>query len=105
MTLTTLLQGVAVVLALEGIAYALAPGAMRRALMVLAEAPDQRLRRGGLIAAIFLLKYGVGVELSMQPGLRLDPLFALSMAAGYGALTGLFSARPVALWLMVGRRA
>jgi hypothetical protein len=57
------------------------------------------------IAAIFLLKYGVGVELSMQPGLRLDPLFALSMAAGYGALTGLFSARPVALWLMAGRRA
>ena len=40
-----------------------------------------------------------------QPSLRLDPLFALSMAAGYGALTGLFSARPVALWLMVGRRA
>lgn len=56
------------------------------------------------IAAIFLLKYGIGVELAMQPGLRLDPLFALSMAAGYGALTGLFSARPVALWLMAARQ-
>ena len=63
------------------------------------------LGSGHTQADIFLLKYGVGVELSMRPGLRLDPLFALSMAAGYGALTGLFSARPVALWLMAGRRA
>jgi len=55
------------------------------------------------IATIFLLKYAIGVELVMQPGLRQEPLFALSMAAGYGALTGLFSARPVALWLMAGR--
>jgi hypothetical protein len=55
------------------------------------------------IVALFLLKYGVGVELAMQPVLRQDALFALSMAAGYGALTGLFAARPVALWLMVGR--
>lgn len=52
MTLTTLLQGVAVVLALEGMAYALAPAAMRRALMSLAEAPEQRLRLGGLVAAV-----------------------------------------------------
>ena len=64
MTLTTLLQGVAVVLALEGIAYALAPGAMRRALMVLAEAPDQRLRRGGLIAAVL----GVGLAWLLKGG-------------------------------------
>lgn len=51
------------------------------------------------IATLFVLKYGVGVELAMQPGLRQDALFALSMAAGYGALTGLFVARPVALWI------
>nr|WP_211847833.1 DUF2065 domain-containing protein [Neoroseomonas eburnea] len=49
--MTDLLQGVAVVLALEGIAYALAPGAMRRALARLAEAPEHRLRVGGLVAA------------------------------------------------------
>ena len=55
------------------------------------------------IVALFLLKYGVGVELAMQPGLRQDALFALSMAAGYGALTGLLGARPVALWLMASR--
>ena len=52
MTLTTLLQGVAVVLALEGMAYALAPAAMRRALATLVEAPEQRLRLGGLVAAV-----------------------------------------------------
>ena len=52
MTLTGLLQGMAVVLALEGIAYALAPAAMRRALSALAEAPEQRLRLGGLAVAV-----------------------------------------------------
>ncbi len=52
MTFTGLLQGVAVVLALEGIAYALAPEAMRRGLVVLIQASEQRLRLGGLIAAV-----------------------------------------------------
>jgi uncharacterized protein YjeT (DUF2065 family) len=56
-TFTGLLQGVAVVLALEGIAYALAPEMMRRALVVLIQAPEQRLRMGGLIAAVL----GVGI--------------------------------------------
>lgn len=62
MTLTGLLQGVAVVLALEGIAYALAPGAMRRAILTLAEAPEQRLRLGGLVAAAL----GVGLAWLLQ---------------------------------------
>lgn len=52
MTVTGLLQGVAVVLALEGMVYALAPAAMRRAVKALAEAPEQRLRIGGLVAAV-----------------------------------------------------
>lgn len=52
MTFTGLLQGVAVVLALEGIAYALAPEAMRRGLMALIQAPEQLLRIGGLVAAV-----------------------------------------------------
>jgi uncharacterized protein YjeT (DUF2065 family) len=56
-TFTGLLQGVAVVLALEGIAYAVAPEMMRRALVVLIQAPEQRLRMGGLIAAVL----GVGI--------------------------------------------
>lgn len=58
MTVAGLLQGAAVVLALEGIAYAVAPGAMRRALAVLAQAPEQRLRTGGLVAA------GLGVAIA-----------------------------------------
>lgn len=52
MTFTGLLQGVAVVLALEGIAYALAPEAMRRGLVMLIQASEQRLRIGGLVAAV-----------------------------------------------------
>jgi len=56
-TLTGLLQGVAVVLALEGIAYAVAPEAMRRGLVMLIQASEQRLRLGGLIAAVL----GVGI--------------------------------------------
>ncbi|NMJ44101.1 DUF2065 domain-containing protein [Roseomonas sp. JC162] len=55
--MVNLLQGVAVVLALEGLLYAVAPGAMRRALRSLAEAPEQRLRIGGLVAAML----GVGL--------------------------------------------
>jgi uncharacterized protein YjeT (DUF2065 family) len=51
-TFTGLLQGVAVVLALEGIAYALAPEAMRRGLVMLIQASEQRLRIGGLVAAV-----------------------------------------------------
>lgn len=62
MTLGGLLQGVAVVLALEGIAYALAPAAMRRALASLAQAPEQRLRIGGLVAAAL----GVGIAWLLQ---------------------------------------
>ena len=57
MTFVSLLQGVAVVLALEGLLYAVAPGAMRRALQSLAEAPEQRLRIGGLVAAML----GIGL--------------------------------------------
>ena len=51
MSFTALLQGIAVVLALEGLAYAIAPGFMRRMLASLAETPEARLRLGGLIAA------------------------------------------------------
>ena len=51
MSLWTLLQGVAVVLAIEGLLYAIAPGAMRRALLALSAATEDRLRLGGLAAA------------------------------------------------------
>lgn len=64
MTLSGLVQGVAVVLALEGIAYAVAPGAMRRAVMTIAQMPDQRLRLGGLVAAAL----GVGLAWLLEAG-------------------------------------
>jgi uncharacterized protein YjeT (DUF2065 family) len=64
MTLATLLQGVAVVLALEGLLYAIAPGAMRRALRALSAAPEERLRVGGIAAAAI----GVAVAWALQGG-------------------------------------
>ncbi|WP_372623981.1 DUF2065 family protein [Falsiroseomonas sp.] len=51
MRLDQVLAGVAVVLAVEGLLYAVAPGAMRRAVAALATLPDARLRSGGLAAA------------------------------------------------------
>lgn len=51
MSATTLLMGVAVALAIEGLVYAMAPAAMQRALATLAAAPPERLRIGGLAAA------------------------------------------------------
>ena len=50
------------------------------------------------VLAIFSLKYGVGVELAMQPELRQDAAFTLTLAALYGAINGLFALRPLALW-------
>jgi uncharacterized protein YjeT (DUF2065 family) len=51
MSLWQVLAGIAVVLAVEGLLYALAPGAMRRAIAALADMPEARLRAGGLAAA------------------------------------------------------
>lgn len=64
MTLAGLFQGVAVVLALEGMVYALAPGVMRRALARMAEAPEAALRIGGLCAACL----GVAIAWAVQGG-------------------------------------
>ena len=51
MTPAELVAGVAVVLAIEGLLYALAPSAMRRALLAMAATADARLRWGGVAAA------------------------------------------------------
>lgn len=53
---------------------------------------------------IFLVKYGVGVELAMQPDLRHDTAFALGLAAIYGAFSGLFASRPLTLWRVATAR-
>ena len=58
-----------------------------------------------LILGIFLVKYGVGVELAMQPQLAHDSRFALQIALLYGVFNGLFAARSLRLWrLALGTR-
>lgn len=47
----------------------------------------------GLILAVFLLKYGMGVQLAMAPELARNGGFALAVTALYGLLSGLFAAR------------
>lgn len=58
-----------------------------------------------MILGIFLTKYGVGVELALQPTLAGDPVFALGVAAVYGMFNGIFTARFVRLWRLTRSRA
>lgn len=51
-----------------------------------------------LMLGIFLVKYGVGVDLAMAPQLMRDPSYALTVASLYGAFTGLFVGRAARLW-------
>ena len=46
-----------------------------------------------LILAVFLMKYGIGVQLAMEPSLAHESGFAFAVTAVYGALSGLFAAR------------
>lgn len=64
MTLDHLLAGFAVAVAIEGLAYALFPGFMRRMLATLALAQEDRLRIGGLVAACL----GVGIAWLLAGG-------------------------------------
>jgi len=52
MSFGQVLAGIGVVLAVEGLLYAIAPAAMRRAVTQLAEQPEARLRAGGIAAAV-----------------------------------------------------
>jgi hypothetical protein len=58
-----------------------------------------------LIAGIFLVKYGVGVELAMQPTLAGDRQYALVAGTIYGAFSGIFIGRTARLWRMALRPA
>lgn len=44
------------------------------------------------------MKYFVGVELAMAPALTRDTQYALTVAAIYGGLTGMFLGRASLLW-------
>lgn len=46
-----------------------------------------------LIAAVFLMKYGIGVQLAMEPALAHQSAFAFTVTALYGGMSGLFMAR------------
>lgn len=51
-----------------------------------------------LVAGIFLVKYGVGIELAMAPRLLHDTQYALTVAGLYGAFTGSFVGRACRPW-------
>ena len=46
-----------------------------------------------LIAGVFLMKYGIGVQLAMEPSLAHQSPFAFTVTALYGLMSGLFMAR------------
>lgn len=56
-----------------------------------------------LILGIFCTRYAVGVSLAMHPSLAVDNGFALTTSAVYGAFSGVFAGRALAL-LRLSRR-
>ena len=51
-----------------------------------------------LLMGIFSTKYAVGISLALHPELALSAAFALVIGALYGAFSGIFAARLLALW-------
>lgn len=58
-----------------------------------------------LTLGIFLVKYTVGVELAMQPGLAADGTYSLVAGGLYGLFTGAFAGRAARLWRLALRPA
>lgn len=56
-----------------------------------------------LIVAVFLLKWGIGVQLALQPSLARDAGFAFAVTTLYGLLSGLFAARGLRALRLVRR--
>lgn len=56
-----------------------------------------------LILGIFLTKYTVGVDMSMQPALALDGQYALVVSGLYGLFSGIFAGRTLRLWRLLRR--
>ncbi|WP_427911622.1 DUF6622 family protein [Ramlibacter sp. MMS24-I3-19] len=54
-----------------------------------------------LIGAIFLVKWCVGVEMALRPGVAADAAFAFPVAIVYGVFSGLFAGRTARLWKLV----
>lgn len=51
----------------------------------------------GIILAIFLTKFAVGISLSMQPNLKTDLLFVSTICLLYGLFSGVFAGRALRL--------
>jgi hypothetical protein len=56
-----------------------------------------------LIVGIFLVKYGMGATLAVQPALAHSADFRLAFGALYGAFSGVFAARGFRLWRLALR--
>ena len=101
-----LAQVLAVWAAAAAISYA--PVALMRANATYDAATRTYALRGSvvpllLILSIFLVKYGVGVELAMAPGRVHDTQFVLTVAGLYGMFSGIFIGRATRLWRLAFR--
>ncbi len=73
------------------------------------DAPSRRFTVPGsavplvLIVGIFVVKYGVGATLAVQPALAHSTGFRLAFGALYGAFSGVFAARGFRLWRLALR--
>ncbi len=54
----------------------------------------------GLMMALFALKFGVGMSLGLHPQLRDGTGFMLAVSTAYGAFSGVFLGRAMALWAL-----
>jgi len=50
-----------------------------------------------LMVALFLIKYGVGVTLAVNPAMAADTTFGAVCGLAYGSFSGLFAARALSL--------
>ena len=73
-------------------------------------ASEQRLLVPGswvpmmLILGLFIIRFGANVMLAIHPDLSIDRLFAVPVSFAYGAFSGIFLARGLAMW-RVARQA
>ncbi|MDB5978016.1 MAG: hypothetical protein JWR07_4776 [Nevskia sp.] len=58
-----------------------------------------------LIVLIFVVKYGVGIQLALHGELRQVEPFVLAVSTAYGALSGVFLGRALRLWHLQRKEA
>jgi hypothetical protein len=54
-----------------------------------------------IILSLFVVKFYVGVNVAMQPALKVDPQFSLIVCLIYGVFSGLFLARGLNFWTLM----